>query len=227
MTKAQFTNPSLWWRLSWQLSVVFVAVVAAVIFGLCVYGATILSPNVALEDHVTAVLARSVALDAQGQLEIRDTPELASLKEQYDGLWYVAATTNGSSVSYGAIPAAYSELAHLTHLYQGADIRGSVGTNEIASVENVETAIGELRVLFGGVADKGWPVLVLMGAVYPIYVSLLTVALLKRFFLPFRELSGVPWPVSARLPARHRRSNLAVTMHACLWTASPRRWPRW
>ncbi|MGO7374174.1 hypothetical protein ACCT04_36295, partial [Rhizobium ruizarguesonis] len=55
--------------------------------------------------------------------------------------------------------------------------RGSVGTNEIASVENVETAIGELRVLFGGVADKGWPVLVLMGAVYPIYVSLLTDAL--------------------------------------------------
>lgn len=177
MAKTQYANPSLWWRLSWQLSIVFVAVVAAVIFGLCVYGATILSPNVALEDHITAVLARSVTLDAQGQLEIRDTPELASLKEQYDGLWYVAATTNGSSVSYGAIPAAYSELAHLTHLFQGADIRGSVGTNEIASVENVETAIGELRVLFGGVADKGWPVLVLMGAVYPIYVSLLTVAL--------------------------------------------------
>ncbi|MBB4440337.1 signal transduction histidine kinase [Rhizobium leguminosarum] len=177
MAKAQYANPSLWWRLSWQLSIVFVAVVAAVIFGLCVYGATILSPNVALEDHITAVLARSVTLDAQGQLEIRDTPELASLKEQYDGLWYVAATTSGSSVSYGAIPAAYSELAHLTHLFQGADIRGSAGTNEIASVEDVETAIGELRVLFGGVADKGWPVLVLMGAVYPIYVSLLTVAL--------------------------------------------------
>jgi 4-amino-4-deoxy-L-arabinose transferase-like glycosyltransferase len=174
MAKTQYANPSLWWRLSWQLSIVFVAVVAAVIFGLCVYGATILSPNVALEDHITAVLARSVALDAQGQLEIRDTPELVSLKEQYDGLWYVAAMTNGSSVSYGAIPAAYGELAHLTHLFEGADIRGSAGTDEIASIENVETAIGELRVLFGGVADKGWPVLVLMGAVYPIYVSLLT-----------------------------------------------------
>ncbi|MGO7377980.1 sensor histidine kinase [Rhizobium ruizarguesonis] len=177
MAKAEYANPSLWWRLSWQLSIVFVAVVAAVIFGLCVYGATILSPNVALEDHITAVLARSVALDAQGQLEIRDTPELVSLKEQYDGLWYVAATTNGSSVSYGAIPAVYGELAHLTHLFEGADIRGSAGTDEIASVENVETAVGELRVLFGGVADRGWPVLALLGAVYPIYVSLLTVAL--------------------------------------------------
>ncbi|MGO7609385.1 hypothetical protein ACC695_39245, partial [Rhizobium ruizarguesonis] len=47
------------------------------------------SPDFALEDHITAVLARSVALDAKGQLEIRDTPELVSLKEQYDGLWYV------------------------------------------------------------------------------------------------------------------------------------------
>ncbi|SCB56233.1 Signal transduction histidine kinase [Rhizobium aethiopicum] len=169
-------NPSLWWRLSWQLSLGFVGVVTAVIIGLCFYGAAILSPNVALEDHITAVLAPAVALDAEGRLEIKDTPELDALKREYDGLWYVAATTKGSYVSYGSIPAVYGELARLTYLFEGADIRGSTATDEIASVESVETAIGELRVLFGGVADRGWPVFTLMGIAYPIYIPLLAIA---------------------------------------------------
>ncbi|PDT37927.1 two-component sensor histidine kinase [Rhizobium sp. M10] len=189
MGGAENTNPSLWWRLSWQLSLVFVGVVTAVTIGLCFYGATILSPNVALEDHVTAALAPAAALDAEGRLEIRDTPELEALKRQYDGLWYVAATTNGSFVSYGTVPPVYAELVRLTYLFEGADIRGSVGTDEIASVESVETGIGELRVLFGGVADKGWPVITLMGAVYPIYVPLLTIAL-PAVFLAVPRIVG-------------------------------------
>ncbi|MBY3598793.1 sensor histidine kinase [Rhizobium bangladeshense] len=189
MTGTGNANPSLWWRLSWQLSLVFVAVVTAVIIGLCFYAASILSPNVALEDHITAVLAPAVALDSEGRLEIEDTPELEALKQEYDGLWYVAATTNGSFVSYGAIPAAYSELAPLTHLFEGADIRGSDGTDEIASVESVETTIGQLRVLFGGVADKGWPVFMLMGIAYPIYIPLLAIAL-PAVFLAVPRIVG-------------------------------------
>ncbi|WP_184457946.1 sensor histidine kinase [Rhizobium aethiopicum] len=182
-------NPSLWWRLSWQLGLGFVGVVTAVIIGLCFYGATILSPNVALEDHITAVLAPAVALDPEGRLEIKDTPELDALKREYDGLWYVAATTKGSYVSYGSIPAVYGELARLTYLFEGADIRGSAATDEIASVESVETAIGELRVLFGGVADKGWPVFTLMGIAYPIYIPLLAIAL-PAVFLAVPRIVG-------------------------------------
>jgi signal transduction histidine kinase len=101
----------------------------------------------------------------------------------------VAATTNGSFVSYGTVPPVYAELVRLTYLFEGADIRGSVGTDEIASVESVETAIGELRVLFGGVADKGWPVVTLMGAVYPIYGPLLAIAL-PAVFLAVPRIVG-------------------------------------
>lgn len=43
--KAQGTsNPSLWWKLSWQLSVVVSAMIAVVIIGLCFYGVMMLSP---------------------------------------------------------------------------------------------------------------------------------------------------------------------------------------
>ncbi|MDX3924579.1 MAG: HAMP domain-containing sensor histidine kinase [Shinella sp.] len=177
MRAADRTNPSLWWQLSWRLSLVIVAVIAVVIMGLCVYGAIILSPNVAVEDKISAVVAEAAERDPQGKFQLRDTPELISLKTQNIGLWYVAATTDGASISYGVIPAPYAELAHLAHLFQNADIRGAVGTNEIASVEKVETAAGEVRILFGGFADKGWPVLALLAGTYPIYVPLLVVAL--------------------------------------------------
>jgi signal transduction histidine kinase len=152
-------------------------VVATVTIGLCVYGAMILSPNVAVEHKISAVVAEAVERDSEGKFQLRDTPELRSLKRQNNGLWYVAATTDGASVSYGTVPAPYAELAHLAYLFQDADIRGSVGTNEIASVENVETAVGEVRILFGGFTDKGWPVLAILAGTYKIYVPLLVVAL--------------------------------------------------
>jgi signal transduction histidine kinase len=177
MREANSSNPSLWWKLSWRLSLVIVAVVAAVIVGLCVYGAMILSPNVAMEHKISAVVAKAVERDPQGKFQLRDTPELKSIKEQNKELWYVAATTDGASVSYGTPPAPYAELAHLAYLFQDADIRGSTSTDEIASVENVETAVGEVRILFGGFADKGWPVLAILAGTYPIYVSLIVVAL--------------------------------------------------
>ncbi|WP_407692768.1 sensor histidine kinase [Rhizobium herbae] len=169
--------PSLWWKLSWQLSLVIVAVVAAVIIGLCVYGTMIQSPNIAVEDKISAVLAEAAERDAQGKFLLRDTSELRSLKTQNKGLWFVAATTDGASVSYGTVPAAYAELAHLVHLFHDADIRGAAGTDEIASVERVDTNVGEVRILFGGFADKGWPILALLVGTYPIYVPLLIVAL--------------------------------------------------
>lgn len=55
--KAQGTsNSSLWWKLSWQLSVVVSAMIAVVIIGLCFYGMTMLSPNIALWDDLSATL---------------------------------------------------------------------------------------------------------------------------------------------------------------------------
>lgn len=171
------TNPSLWWKLSWQLSLVIIAVVASVIIGLCIWATTIMSPNIALEEKIGSVIAGAVALDNRGRLELIETSELKALKAQNGGLWYVAATTAGTSVSYGPIPPAYAALTPLVYLFNDADIRGSVATNEIATIENIETTAGEVRILFGGVADKGWPVLALLARAYPIYGSLIALAL--------------------------------------------------
>ncbi|MCJ9669718.1 MULTISPECIES: HAMP domain-containing sensor histidine kinase [unclassified Neorhizobium] len=182
-------TPSLWWKLSWQLSLVIVAVIAAVILGLCVWAATIMSPNIAMEEKIGSAIAAAATRDSQGRLELRETPRLRALKEQNSSLWYVVATIDGASVSYGTIPRPYAELAHLVHLFDDADIRGSAATKEAATIDNAEAAVGEVRILSGGVADKGSPVFALLAKAYPIYVSLLAVAL-PAIFLAVPRIVG-------------------------------------
>ncbi|MCQ1775845.1 HAMP domain-containing histidine kinase [Neorhizobium galegae] len=183
------SSPSLWWKLSWQLSLVIIAVVAAVILGLCVWAATIMSPNIAMEEKIGSAIAAATTRDSQGRLELRDTPGLRALKEQNTSLWYVVATIDGASVSYGTIPPVYAQLADLVHLFDDADIRGSTATKEVATIDSAEAAVGEIRILFGGVADKGSRVFALLTRAYPIYVSLLAVAL-PAIFLAVPRIVG-------------------------------------
>jgi signal transduction histidine kinase len=174
-------NTSLWWRLSWQLSLVIVAVVAAVILGLCVWAATIMSPNIAIEDKVGSAIAEAVKRVSLGSLELKSTPKLKALEEQNQALWYVVATLDGSSVSYGTIPPEYSQLTDLVYLFDEADIRGSSATAEVATIDRVQTDVGEVRFMFGGVANQGSPVIAILARAYPIYLSLLAVALPALF----------------------------------------------
>nr|WP_176056497.1 HAMP domain-containing sensor histidine kinase [Brucella intermedia] len=189
MQFARNLNPSLRWRLSWRLSLVIISVVAGVILGLCVWAATIMSPNIAMEETVSSAIAGATEYDNQGALRLRETPELGALKEQNSSLWYVAATINGSTVSYGAIPPSYAELAHLVHLFDDADLRGSSVTDEIATIDSTETTGGKIRIMFGGVADKGSPFFALLARAYPIYLSLLAVAL-PAIFLAVPQIVG-------------------------------------
>lgn len=183
------SNPSLRWRLSWQLSLVIFAVVGVVILGLCIWAATIMSPNIAMEETVSSAIAGAAVRDSHGNLVLRETPQLKALKEQNEALWFVVATIDRASVSYGTIPPAYARLADLVHLFNDADIRGSSASKEVATIDSAKTAVGDLRILFGGVADKGWPVFALLARAYPIYASLLAVAL-PAIFIAVPKIVG-------------------------------------
>lgn len=186
---AKTSNPSLWWRLSWQLSLVIVAVVAIVIIGLCVWATTIMSPNMAMEETVSSVIGEAARRDDHGNFEIGETPALQTLKQQNNTLWFVAATTGGDYVSYGPIPPPYAALAGMVHLFDDADIRGSALTAEIATIDSADSPIGEVRILSGGASGKGWPVLALFLRAYPIYVSLIAIAL-PAIFLTVPHIVG-------------------------------------
>lgn len=189
MSAGSQSNPSLRWRLSWQLSLVITTVIAVVIIGLSVYATMVLSPNIAIEQQVKSAVAEAIERDRQGQLSLSETPALRSLIERNEGLWFVAATTDGASLSRGTVPATYAAIVPLVHLFHSADIRGASGVSEIASVEDVGTPIGDVRILFGSTAGKGWPVLAILAEAYPIYLSLLAIAL-PAIFLAVPQIVG-------------------------------------
>lgn len=182
MSAATISNPSLWWKLSWQLSLVFVAVVATVIVGLCVYAAMILSPTVGLQDKLGVALYEAVARDAQGQLVIQESPALRSFKAENDRLWFVVATPDGMTASFGAVPALYAEMARFVRLIRDGDIRGAADTDEAASIDRIDTPLGEVRVMYGGNTSRSATFLAMLPKTYPIYLPLLAIALPAIFF---------------------------------------------
>lgn len=187
-------NTSLRWKLSWQLSLVFIVIVALLIVGLSLYGATVLSPNLVLEKKVSSAMEDAIVLDSQGRLEIRDTPGLRSIKSQTEGLWYVVATARGEMVSYGEIPASYADLAPFVYRFHEADMRGA-NAREIASIESIDTAAGKVRIMLGKTSGRDWVVPALLVELNPIYLPLLGLTLPAIFLavprIVQRSLSGV------------------------------------
>lgn len=180
---------SLWWKLSWQLSLVFMAVVATVIVGLCVYGAMILSPNVGLKDRLTHALEDSLALDPQGLLVIRASERLKAFKAANDRLWFVAAIPDGQVVRYGTTPENYASMAPFIRFIRDADIRGGEGTTDKASIDEIEISLGEVRVMYGGNTSTTDNILTMMTSLAPIYVPLLVIAL-PALFLTIPRIVG-------------------------------------
>jgi len=182
MAETNSPNPSLWWKLSWQLSIVLVAVVAVVVIGLSVYGAMILSPNVGLEEKLTAALDGALTRDPQGRVVITETPSLRAFKAANDGLWFVVATPDGEVATYGEVPAQYVGLVPYVRLMKDADIRGAANTKETASIDSIETPLGEGRVMYGGNTSTTDNMLTMLRRLYPIYVPLLAISLPAVFF---------------------------------------------
>ncbi|NNH64252.1 HAMP domain-containing sensor histidine kinase [Rhizobium laguerreae] len=195
MRQATRSNLSLWWTLSWQLSIVFVAVVATVIIGLCIYATSILSPNEGMQVQLTAALEEALTRDSQGRIAIADSPRLRSFKAENNRLWFFVATPSGETASYGVIPAPYADLARYVYLIKDADIRGASGTTEVASIDRVDTAEGEYRVMYGGNASRSSAFLAILGKTYLIYTPLLAIALPGVFLtiprVVARALAGV------------------------------------
>ncbi|MFG1342473.1 HAMP domain-containing sensor histidine kinase [Xanthobacter autotrophicus] len=187
-------NTSLWWRLSWQLSLVITAIVALVTLGLSLYGALTLSPNLALEHRVTAAMKEAVALDPQGRIEIRETPRLLSIKDHTRGFWYVVSTPNGDIFSYGDIPKKYTDLVPYINLFHNADIRGG-DANGIASVETINTEAGIIKLIVGQKSAADYVIFTLLVSLSPIYIPLISLALPAIFIVvPLvvrRALAGV------------------------------------
>lgn len=226
----RFPNTSLWWRLNWQLSLLFVGTTASVIVGLCIYGAMILSPNVSMERRLLSALEGSLSYEPGRGLRIEDSERLRALKNDTPNLFFYAAAPDGTAVAYGNIPPAYIQLAKFVPLIKDADIRGTGATAPVpASVDDIEINTTEIRVLYGGRNGNESIFLTMLGGTYKIYVPLLAVTLPALFLavprLVKRSLSGLsevvrkapeidPRQPGSRLPVDRVPSEVVPLIHA-------------
>ncbi|MES5045812.1 HAMP domain-containing sensor histidine kinase [Rhizobium nepotum] len=215
MVTATQSNPSLRFRLSWQLSAVFLGVVATVIVGLCVYGVMILSPNAGLQTKLTAALDEALRKDEGGRFVISEGPLLRAFKAQNDKLWFVV-TADGQTLSYGEVPARFRNLSPFVHLIKEADIREAVQDVETASIDSITTSVGDVRVMYGGNGSRTATFLTLLTGTYPIYVPLLLIALPAVFLTVPRIVRGALTGLDAvvrrapEIDPRHAGSRLPV-----------------
>lgn len=226
----RFPNTSLWWRLSWQLSLLFVVITALVIVGLCIYGAMIHSPNVSMQYRLLTALEGSLSYEPGLGLRIKDSEQLTALKNDNPNLFFYAAAPDGTAAAYGNIPPAYTQLAKFVPLIKDADIRGTGANVPVpASVDDIEIDTTEIRVLYGGRNEDESIFLTMLGKAYKIYVPLLAVTLPALFFvvprLVRRSLSGLsdvvrkapkidPRQLGSRLPVDRVPSEVVPLIHA-------------
>ncbi|KJF67160.1 sensor histidine kinase [Rhizobium nepotum] len=215
MVTATQSNPSLRFRLSWQLSAVFLGVVATVIVGLCVYGVMILSPNAGLQTKLTAALDEALRKDEGGRFVISEGPLLRAFKAQNDKLWFVV-TADGQTLSYGEVPGRFRDLSPFVYLIKDADIREAAQDVETASIDSITTSVGDFRVMYGGNGNRTATFLTLLMGTYPIYVPLLLIALPAVFLTVPRIVRGALTGLDAvvrrapEIDPRHAGSRLPV-----------------
>ncbi len=146
------------------------------------------------EEKITAIIARAVVRQADGSLTIRDTPELAAVRAETRGLWFVAEDDTGRSISGGHVPRQYTSLIGRLSDLSYAQLRGRREPYALAAVIRRENGpAGPLTILgHGKLAELNFIVLMASNvALIPIFLLLALTSLIVTPWIVRRSLSGV------------------------------------
>lgn len=155
---------------------------------------------IALPSTNTADIAvRPIIADAvrtsNGELVVEATHDLKIINRQYPAFWFVAVHPDGRRVDYGPVPWEYSSILPRLDGILSLDIRGEEGSPVTATIANITSQAGDLKVLYGGKSSPGSYVLNLLWGLKIIYIPFTLAPLFVVFLaLPLmvgRALSGI------------------------------------
>lgn len=90
---------------------VFHFAILLVSFGIIIAAAIRLdSGGTYADETITPIIARAIVRQTDGELAVHITPELAKLRAETPGLWFVAEDDAGRTVSIGRVPPHYASL---------------------------------------------------------------------------------------------------------------------
>lgn len=152
------------------------------------------SGGVYTDEAITPVIAQAIVRAWDGSLAIRETPELARLRRESPGLWFVAEDDAGHHVASGGVPPQYASLLEqLSHLSY-AHLRDRSPPYRLSAVIRRETApAGTLTILgHGKLTGVGLIVLIASNVVViPIFIALALLSLLVTPWIVRGALAGV------------------------------------
>jgi signal transduction histidine kinase len=145
---------SLRWRLVGRLVLLQATVLSALIVLALLVVAALWWSGVLGEDYEGStldVLKEAVERDAGGGLTLRPTQELANLRSEISGLWFVVRDAQGHRLSEGAVPPDFASIAGALDHVREARLSWTAGqTSPLAGlVKWVDSRAGSVQILTG------------------------------------------------------------------------------
>jgi two-component system, OmpR family, sensor histidine kinase TctE len=146
------------------------------------------------DERIVSVITQAVERDTSGNLSIVMTLELADLRAETPGLWFVVEDDAGSSVAFGAVPEHYTSLLGRLSDLSYAQLRDRAAPYDLAAVIRRETTgIGTLTILgHGALSELGFMVVFATNTIIlPIFLLLTLTSLVVTPWIVRRSLLGV------------------------------------
>lgn len=143
------------WRLVALQALILSAVVTVLVAALTVQGAfNPIEPG----DDVIAAVRDAAARGPDGQIALRPTPELAALRAQVPGLWFILRDRAGHRLSEGVVPPALARIGTALDDIGQARFGSNFGDapRPTARMQWIDTAIGRVQIITGPGAQAPW-----------------------------------------------------------------------
>ncbi|WP_144578622.1 HAMP domain-containing sensor histidine kinase [Agrobacterium sp. DE0009] len=146
------------------------------------------------DEAITPVIARAIVRDQGGGLSIRETAELAELRDKSPDLWFVAEDDIGGNVTFGDIPSQYSSLLGQLKDLSYAHLRDRNPPYRLSAVIRREIAPAGTLTILGHGKLTGVSLVVLLASnviVIPIFLALALISLFVTPWIVRQALAGV------------------------------------
>lgn len=156
---------------------------------------TTVTPDTNSVDEASLPVITEALTKVDNRMEVRTTERFSRLLDTYPSIWFVAVDADGREIAYGSVPALFSSVIDKIGEVRSLDLRGDEGSVVTAKVTRAHATFGEVKVLYGGNAVPGNPVVVLFWGARVMYVPLIVLPVFGVFLcLPVlvgRALSGL------------------------------------
>lgn len=146
------------------------------------------------DEAITPVIARAIVREQNGNLSVRETPELAELREKSPDLWFVAEDDSGRNVTSGGVPSQYASLLGRLGDLSYAHLRDRSPPYRLSAVIRREVAPAGTLTILGHGKLTGVSLVVLLASnliVIPIFIALALISLVVTPWIVRKALAGV------------------------------------